>query len=259
MTYPSVHNTFKEQVGSGEVVLGLWAGLGSSYAVEVIAGAGFDWILIDGEHSPADLENVLGQLQAMAAYSTSPVVRVPWNDTVTIKRYLDVGAQSLLIPYVQNADEARSAVANTRYPPDGVRGLALSTRASRFGRVPGYAELANDQMFVMVQIETARALDNLEEIAAVDGVDGLFIGPSDLHAGMGLPGVTTDPEVVALIDAAIARINQTGKASGVFAPIEEYARRWLEKGAQVVAVGADIGILARGSDGLLARFRGDVG
>lgn len=257
MTFPSVHNTFKERLGSGQVLLGLWAGLGSSYAVEVVAGAGYDWILIDSEHSPADLENVLGQLQALSAYPTSSVVRVPWNDTVTIKRYLDIGAQSLLIPYVQTADEARSAVANTRYPPNGVRGLALSTRASRFGRVTGYAELADEQMCVMVQIETAQALDELEEIAAVDGVDGLFIGPSDLHAGMGHPGATTDPDVMASIDGAIARINRTGKASGVFAPTEEHARRWLEMGARVVAIGADIGILARGSDSLLARFRGE--
>ena len=255
MTYPSVHNVFKERMRAGEVLFGLWAGLGSSYAVEVVSGSGFDWILIDSEHSPSELENVLGQLQTIAAYPTSPVVRVPWNDTVTIKRYLDIGAQSLLIPYVQTADEANAAVANTRYPPDGVRGLALNTRASRFGRLPGYAELANEQVCIMVQIETPLALDNLEEIAAVDGIDGLFIGPSDLHAAMGHAGVTTDPEVVALIDGAIGRIIRAGKAPGVFAPIEEQARRWLDLGAQVVAVGADIGILSRGSDTLLAKFR----
>lgn len=255
MTYQSVDNVFKQRMYNGEALFGLWAGLGSSYAAEVVAGAGYDWILIDSEHSPADLENVLGQLQAMAAYPTSPVVRVPWNDTVIIKRYLDIGAQSLLIPNVQTADEARAAVANTRYPPDGIRGLALSTRASRFGRIPGYAELANQHVCVIVQIETPLALDNLEEIAAVDGVDGLFIGPSDLHAAMGHAGVTTDPEIVTLIDEAIRRISRAGKTPGIFAPIEEYARRWLEAGARVVAVGADIGILARGSDNLLAKFR----
>jgi len=256
MTYPSLHNVFKERIRNEQVLFGLWAGLGSSYAIEVVAGSGYDWILIDSEHSPADLENVLGQLQAVAAYPTSPVVRVPWNDAVAIKRFLDIGAQSLLVPYVQTADEARAAVASTRYAPGGVRGLALNTRASRFGRLSGYAELADHEMCVMVQIETPLALDNIEEIAAVDGIDGLFIGPSDLHAGMGHPGVTTDPEVVALIDDAIGRIALTGKAPGVFAPIEEYARRWLDLGARVVAVGADIGILSRGSDSLLASFRG---
>jgi len=150
-------------------------------------------------------------------------------------------------------------VANTRYPPNGVRGLALNTRASRFGRVAGYAGSADEQICVMVQIETALALDNLEEIAEVEGVDVLFIGPSDLHAGLGHPGVTTDPEVVASIDDAVARINRTGKASGVFAPIEEYARRWLDMGVRVVAVGTDIGFLTHGSDSLLGRFRGDGG
>ena len=251
----SLHNPFKERMHNGEVLFGLWAGLGSAYATEVIAGSGFDWILIDSEHSPADLENVLGQLQAIAPYSTSAVVRVPWNDMVTIKRYLDIGAQTVLIPYVQTADEARAAVANTRYPPHGVRGLALNTRANRFGRIPGYAQSANEEICVVVQIETPLALENLEEIAEVDGVDALFIGPSDLHASMGKRGITSDPEVMDLIDDAIQRITRTGKTAGVFAPIEENARRWLDKGARVVAVGADIGILSRGSDNLLARFR----
>jgi len=251
----SLHNLFKKRLHNGEVLFGIWAGLASAYATEVIAGSGFDWLLIDSEHSPADLENVLGQLQAIAPYSTSAVVRVPWNDMVTIKRYLDIGAQTVLIPYVQTADEARAAVASTRYPPQGVRGLALNTRANRFGRIPGYAQAANEEICVMVQIETPLALENLEEIAVVDGVDGLFIGPSDLHASMGKPGVTTDPAIVELIDDAIDRITRTGKTPGVFAPIEENARRWLDKGARVVAVGADIGILSRGSDSLLARFR----
>lgn len=251
------HNHFKEKVNQGTVQLGLWAGLASAYTTEVIAGAGYDWILIDTEHSPADLSNVLGQLQATEPYATSAVVRVPWNDTVTVKRYLDIGAQSLLIPYVQTAAEARAAVANTRYPPEGVRGVASTTRASGFGRVDGYAAKAADQISVMVQIETQQGLENLEEIASVKGVDALFIGPADLHAALGHVGQTTNPDVVYLIDEAIKRIVRTGKAAGVFAPIEEYARRWLHLGAMVVAVGADIGILARGSESLLNKFRGE--
>lgn len=255
MTKAQNHNLFKEKIGQGHVQLGLWASLASSYTTEVVAGAGYDWILIDTEHSPGDLETVLGQLQAIAPYPTSPVVRVPWNDTVTIKRYLDIGPQSLLIPYVQTADEARAAVANTRYPPEGIRGVALTTRASRFGRIERYAAKAADQICVMVQIETAIGLENLEEIAAVEGIDALFIGPADLHSDLGHIGETTNPEVVSRIDEAIIRIAGAGKAPGIFAPIEEYARRWLELGAVIVAVGADIGILARGSESLLRRYR----
>jgi 4-hydroxy-2-oxoheptanedioate aldolase len=248
---------FKEQIGNGRVQIGLWASLSSSYTVEVVAGAGFDWVLIDTEHSPADLENVLGQLQAIEPYLTSPVVRVAWNDTVIIKRYLDIGAQSLLIPNVQTAEEARLAVANTRYPPDGVRGMALTTRATRFGRVPEYASRAADQLCVLVQIESALGLENIEEIAAVDGVDGLFIGPADLHAALGHPGETNQREVVSVIDEAIGRIVRTGKAPGVLAPLEDNARRWLDLGALAVAVGSDVGVLARGSEALLQRYRSE--
>lgn len=249
-------NLFKEAIGKGQVQLGLWAGLASSYTAEVIAGAGYDWILIDTEHSPSDLENVLGQLQAVEPYSTPAAVRVSWNDTVTMKRYLDIGAQTLLVPYVQTADEARRAVANTRYPPEGVRGVALTTRATRFGRLAEYPSEATEDICLIVQIETALGLDNLEEIAAVDGVDALFIGPADLHAALGHVGDTTNPEVVPLIDKAITQIAEAGKAPGVFAPIEEYARRWIDLGALIVAVGSDLGVLARGSESLLHRFRG---
>lgn len=254
MTADWPDNRLKERLGQGQVQVGLWAGLASSYTVEVIAGAGYDWVLIDTEHSPADLANVLGQLQAIEAYPTAGIVRVPWNDTVTMKRYLDIGAQSLLVPYVQTADEARAAVANTRYPPEGVRGVSLTTRANRFGRVEGYPGKAAGQICLMVQIETPLGLDNLEEIAAVEGVDVLFIGPADLHAALGHVGETTNSEVVSIIDDAVARIAQTGKAAGVFAPIEEYAKRWLDLGALVVAVGSDVGILSRGSETLLQRF-----
>jgi 4-hydroxy-2-oxoheptanedioate aldolase len=255
MTGERHHNVFKEEIAQGRVQLGLWASLASAYTTEVIAGAGYDWILIDTEHSPADLANVLSQLQAIEPYPTSAVVRVPWNDTVTMKRYLDIGAKSLLIPYVQTAAEAKAAVDNTRYPPEGVRGVALTTRASGFGRIDGYAVKAADQICVMVQIETEIGLENLEEIAAVEGVDALFLGPADLHAALGHVGETTSPGIVSRIDEAIERIIRAGKAPGVFAPLEDYARRWLDLGALVVAVGADVGILARGSESLLHRFR----
>jgi len=255
MTVERHHNVFKERIGQGKVQLGLWAGLASPYTTEVIAGAGYDWVLIDTEHSPADLENVLGQLQAIEPYPTNAAVRVSWNDTVTIKRYLDIGAQTLLVPYVQTADEARMAVANTRYPPEGIRGVALTTRANRFGRFVEYPSQAAEQICVIVQIETALGLENLEEIAGVEGVDALFVGPADLHAALGYVGETTHPHVVSLIDGAISRIAGVGKAPGVFAPIEDYARRWIDLGALIVAVGSDIGILARGTESLLHRFR----
>src|SRR3954466_8963994 len=173
-------NPFKRALRAGNPQIGLWSSLSSSYSVEVIAGAGFDWILLDSEHSPADIENLLSQLQAAAPYPTHPVVRVPWNDMVTIKRVLDIGAQSLLVPYVSTPEEAAAAVSYTRYPPGGVRGVAGTTRATRFGRVKDYAKRAHEEICVLVQVETQPALANIEEICAVDGVDGVFIGPADL-------------------------------------------------------------------------------
>jgi 4-hydroxy-2-oxoheptanedioate aldolase len=248
-------NPFKRALRSGAAQIGLWSSLSSSYAVEVTAGAGFDWILIDTEHSPNDLESVVTQLQAAAGYPTHPIVRVPWNDMVTIKRYLDIGAQSLLIPFVQNAAEARAAVAATRYPPAGVRGVAGTTRATRFGRVKDYAKRAQHEICVLVQVETQAALDQIEAICAVDGVDGVFIGPADLHASLGYLGETANPAVLPKIEDAIRRIKAGGKAAGILTGDEKLARRYLELGALFVAVGADVGILARGADALAAKFR----
>jgi 4-hydroxy-2-oxoheptanedioate aldolase len=248
-------NQFKSALKSARPQIGLWSSLSSSYTVEVIAGAGFDWILLDSEHSPADLENLLGQLQAAAPYPSHPVVRVPWNDMVTMKRILDVGAQSLLIPYVSTADEARAAVAHTRYPPAGVRGVAGTTRATRFGRVKDYAKRAHEEICLLVQVETQRALDNIEAICAVEGVDGVFIGPADLHASLGYTGEIANPKVKPLIDEAIRRIRKCGKAPGILTPNEADARHWLECGALFVAVGADVGILARGAEALAAKFK----
>ena len=173
-------NAFKRALKAGKPQIGLWSSLASNYSVEVIAGAGYDWILLDSEHSPNDLESLLTQLQATAPYPTTPVVRVPWNDMVTIKRVLDIGVQSLLIPYVCSAGEAKAAVAATRYPPAGVRGVAGTTRASRFGRVKDYAKRAQEEICVLVQVETKPALDQLEAICAAEGVDGVFIGPAEI-------------------------------------------------------------------------------
>ena len=248
-------NAFKRALAEGRTQIGLWSSLSSNYTVEVIAGAGYDWILLDLEHSPNDLESLLTQLQAAAPYATTPIVRVPWNDMVTIKRVLDAGAQSLLIPYVQNAAEAKAAVANTRYPPAGVRGVAGTTRATRFGRVKDYAKRAHEEICVLVQVETKPALDALESICAVDGVDGVFIGPADLHASLGYPGETANPAVLPLIEDAMRRIRKAGKAAGYLSPVEADAKRMLAAGAQFVAVGADVGLLARGAESLLAKFK----
>jgi 4-hydroxy-2-oxoheptanedioate aldolase len=195
-------------------------------------------------------------LQAAAPYPTHPVVRVPWNDMVTIKRTLDIGAQSLLIPYVSTAEEARAAISYTRYPPAGVRGVAGTTRATRFGRVKDYARRAHEELCVLVQVETQGALDSIEAICAIDGVDGVFIGPADLHASLGRTGEIAHPEVKPLIDQAIRRIRKSGKAPGILTPNEADARRWLDCGALFVAVGADVGILARGAESLADKFKG---
>jgi 4-hydroxy-2-oxoheptanedioate aldolase len=248
-------NPFKRALKAGKAQIGLWSTLSSGYTVEAIAGAGFDWILLDSEHSPVDIENLLGQLQAAAPYPTHSVVRVPWNDMVTLKRVLDVGAQSVLIPYVCSAEEARSAVSYTRYPPAGVRGVAGTTRATRFGRVKDYAKRAQEELCVLVQVETESALGAIEAICALEGIDGVFIGPADLHASLGYPGEIANPKVKPLIDDAIRRIRRCGKAPGILTPNEADARHWLECGALFVAVGSDAGILARGADALAAKFK----
>ncbi|MFZ9297654.1 MAG: aldolase/citrate lyase family protein [Hylemonella sp.] len=248
-------NHFKHAIAAGKQQIGLWSSLSSNYTVEVIAGAGFDWILLDTEHSPNDLESVLSQLQACAPYPSHPIVRVAWNDAVLIKRYLDIGAQSLLIPFVQNADEARAAVAATRYPPLGMRGVAGATRATRFGRVQGYAKRAHEEVCVLLQVETKEAVDNIEAICAVEGVDGVFIGPADLHASLGYTGETGNPAVVPMIEDAIRRIRKSGKAAGVLVAAEAEVRRYMAAGSNFTAVGADVGVLARGAEALLAKYR----
>jgi len=248
-------NDLKRALREGRPRIGLWSQLTSPIAVEILAGSGFDFLVIDTEHAPNELPLVQAQLQAMAGGTASPVVRVAWNDAVLCKRVLDVGAQSLVVPFVQNAEEARRAVAATRYPPHGIRGVAVATRANRYGRVAGYLQRAHDELCVLVQLETRVALGNLESIAAVEGVDGLFIGPSDLAADLGHVGEGGHPDVRAAIDDAIRRICATGKVAGILAPVEADARHYLELGCLFVAVGSDVGLLARQSEALAARFK----
>lgn len=248
-------NTFKRAIKSGQLQIGLWSSLASNVSVEVLAGAGFDWLLLDTEHAANDVPMVLNQLQAAAAGTAHPVVRPPWNDVVMIKRFLDIGVQTFLVPYVQNAQEARQAVAATRYPPNGLRGFAVATRASRFGRITNYHSLCEAELCVLVQVETRTAVDNLEAIASVDGVDGIFIGPGDLSADLGHVGNPGHPEVQAVIEDTIKRIIASGRAAGILTGDETLARRYIELGCVFTAVGADIGILARGAEQLASRFK----
>jgi 4-hydroxy-2-oxoheptanedioate aldolase len=249
-------NPFKAALKAGHSQIGLWLGLADAYSAELLAGAGFDWLLIDGEHAPNDVRSMLGQLQAVAPYPSHPVVRPAWNDPVLIKQILDIGAQTLLLPMVQNGTEAARAVASTRYPPQGIRGVGSAlARASRWNRVDGYLKKAEDEICVLVQIETRQALENLDEIAATEGVDGVFIGPADLSADLGYIGQPAHPEVQTAIEDAIKRIRAHGKAAGILMADEKLARHYLELGAQFVAVGVDTTLLARTAEALAQRFK----
>jgi 4-hydroxy-2-oxoheptanedioate aldolase len=248
-------NSFKRAIKSGQSQIGLWSSLASHVTVEVLAGAGFDWLLLDTEHAANDVPMVLSQLQAAMGGTAHPIVRPPWNDAVMIKRFLDVGVQTFLVPYVQNAREAEQAVAATRYPPRGVRGFAVATRASRFGRIKNYHTDCEAEICVLVQVETRTAVSNLEAIAAVDGVDGIFIGPGDLSADLGHVGNPGHPEVQAVIADTIKRIIVSGRAAGILTGDETLARHYIELGCVFTAVGADIGILARGAEQLASRFK----
>jgi 4-hydroxy-2-oxoheptanedioate aldolase len=255
-------NPFKKALAEKRAQIGLWLGLADSYSAEICAGAGFDWLLIDGEHSPNGLQSVLQQAQAIAAYpGANAIARVPVGHgdvgTALIKQYLDLGIQTILVPMVDTPEQALAIVRAMRYPPDGIRGMG-GARASRWGRYPGYAREANDQVCLLVQVETREALDNLDAIAAIDGVDGVFIGPADLSASMGHVGHPGHPEVQAAIEDAIARINRAGKAAGILTPDETLGHKYLDLGALYVAVGLDTNLLARTTSALASRFKAGV-
>ena len=248
-------NAFKRALAAGQAQIGLWSSLSSHLTVEILAGSGYDWLLLDTEHSPNDVPDILAQLQASQAGTASCIVRPAWNDMVLIKRYLDIGAQTLLLPFVQTPEEARRAVEWTRYPPDGVRGITGSGRASRYGRVKDYLKNASDEICVLVQVETREALREIEAIASVEGVDGVFIGPNDLSASFGHIGNWGHPEVQAALEDAVKRLKKVGKAAGILTPNEEEAKKFISWGYTFVAVGADLGLLAKNADGLAKRFK----
>jgi 4-hydroxy-2-oxoheptanedioate aldolase len=248
-------NEFKHAIAAGKLQIGLWNSLCSNIVTEIVSYSGFDWLLLDTEHSPNELPDLLSQLQSVANGTATPIVRPAWNDIVLIKRILDVGAQAILVPFVQNAEEAKRAVAATRYPPQGVRGITGSGRASRYGRTKDYLKKANSEICVLVQCETREALQHLEAIAAVEGVDGIFIGPADLSASFGHIGNPQHPEVQQAIEDVAKRLKKIGKPAGILTPIEEEARRYIDWGYTFVAVGADLGLVAKGADTLAAKFK----
>ena len=250
-------NSFKQALQNGQPQIGLWVGLADAYVTELLANAGFDWLLIDAEHAPNDPRSVLPQLQSMAPYPVHPVVRPVQGDVALIKQYLDIGAQTLLIPMVETAEQAAHMVAATRYPPQGIRGVGGSlARASRWNNVDDYLHACGAEMCVLVQAESVTAMENLAAIAAVEGVDGVFFGPSDLSASMGLLGKPGEAVVQKAIADGIAVVKQAGKASGILTSDPKYARDYLAMGALFVAVGVDTTLLIKAAKDLAAAFKG---
>lgn len=250
-------NSFKRALRAGRTQIGLWVALADPYAAELLATTGFDWLLIDGEHAPNDTRSVLAQLQSMAAYPVHPIVRPVQGDPAAIKQYLDLGVQTLLIPMVDTAEQAAALVAATRYPPAGTRGVGSAVaRASRWNQMPNYVERCGEEICLLVQVESVTGMRNLAEIAAVDGVDGVFFGPADLSASMGLPGKIFDSRVQAEIIAGIELVTTAGKAAGSLMLDEKVARGYLERGATFVAVGIDTTLLMKGASDLAKAFIG---
>jgi len=254
-------STFRDALAAASRPLaGIWICSGSPLVAEICAGSGMDWVLIDMEHAPNGLESVLAQLQAVAAYPVTPLVRVPTSDVVTIKQVLDLGAQNILVPMVSSVDEARAAVEAIRYPPRGRRGVGSAlARSARWNRVGDYLADADAYVSLYVQIETAAGVDAAADIAEVDGVDGVFVGPSDLAASMGFLGQQTHPEVTAAVRRTFDAVRGAGKPVGVNAFDPVVARSYLDAGASFVLVGADVVLLARGAEALAAQFTADGG
>ncbi|HUI62603.1 MAG TPA: aldolase/citrate lyase family protein [Steroidobacteraceae bacterium] len=248
-------NEFKRALARRERQIGLWSTLCSCVGAEVIAHSGFDWILLDTEHSPNEVPDLLGQLQAMGRGTAHPVIRAAWNDPVLIKRILDIGAQTILLPYIQTAEEAQRAVRSVRYPPKGIRGVSSVSRASQYGRIKDYLRRADEEIGLIVQIETRSALDQLEAISAVEGVDGIFIGPADLSASLGHIGDPQHPETQNALQDAARRLARLNKSAGILTTVEADARRYIDWGYTFVAVGVDTALLARSSDALARSFK----
>lgn len=252
-----MENRFKKAIAQKQTQIGLWLGLADPYVAEIAAGAGFDWLLIDGEHAPNDLRTILSQLQAVAAYPDAhPIVRPVNGAPALLKQLLDVGCKTLLIPMVETAEQAQALVSAVRYPPHGIRGVGTAlARAAGWGRDTSYLESANDDVCLLLQVETAKGLENLEAIAAVDGVDGVFIGPADLAASLGYLGQPGHPEVTRVVGKALQDVARFGKAPGILALAPDLVQVYMDFGAVFVAVGVDTVIYAHATSSLAAQYK----
>ena len=254
LAYCPFPNRFRVDLRAGKLLVGCWSSLASPITTEVLGLAGFDWILLDGEHSPNDVITLIPQLMALKDSPSAPVVRPSWNNPVELKRLLDAGFYNFLIPFVETAEAARAAVAATRYPPHGIRGVSVAQRSNRYGSIKNYFEGINEQICVLVQVESRKGLEAAAAIAAVDGIDGIFVGPSDLAAGLGHLGQPSHPDVQQAIADIFAAAKAAGKPSGTLASVEADARRYIEMGASFVAVGSDLGLFRSATQALSERF-----
>lgn len=254
MKKTTCHNQFKQDMLAKKQLIGCWAALGSPITTEILGLAGFDWLLLDGEHAVNDVISFVPQLMALKDSVSAPVVRPSWNDQVLIKRLLDIGFYNFLIPYVETAEQAKLAVSYTRYPPEGVRGVSVAHRSNVYGTIPDYFQKINKNICVMVQVETQQAVNNVESIVAVDGVDGIFIGPSDLSASLGHFGNPKHPDVQMAIKKVFNEAKKQSKACGILATIEADARQYIDMGATFVAVGNDLGLLRNSTQSLADKF-----
>ena len=253
---PAPFNAFKQALKQGDTVFGCWLGLADTYSAELMGTAGFDWLVIDGEHAPNDLRSIMAQLQVLEASDSHPVVRVPVGETYLIKQMLDAGAQTLLVPMVDNADQARQLVRDVTYPPHGDRGVGYAlTRAARFSQIADYGTTADDEICLLVQVENRAGIENLDETLAGEGVDGVFTGPAELPTDMGHQGNAAHPEVRAVIADAITRIKAAGKAPGILGVSDEATQAYFDMGAQFLAVGLDVMILAQNARHLAATWK----
>ncbi|WP_345814702.1 2-dehydro-3-deoxyglucarate aldolase [Paraburkholderia sp. PREW-6R] len=252
--YQPIPNSFRRAVCGGETLIGCWASLASPIATELLGIIGFDWMLLDAEHAPNDVLTLIPQLMALKDSPSAPVVRPPANDSVFIKRLLDSGFSNFLVPFVDSADDAARAVAATRYPPQGIRGVSVSQRGNRYATVPDYFRIANDNVCVIVQIESRKAVESIDDILAVEGVDAVFVGPSDLAATHGHIGDPSHPDVQQSIAHVFERAKAAGKASGILAPVQADAERYIAMGSSVVAVCADMGLLKNAAQAVQHHF-----
>lgn len=252
-------NKMKTALTKDDRIIGCWLGFGDAYAAELMGTCGFDWLVVDGEHAPNDIRSIMSQLQALETSSSHPVVRLPCDETWMIKQALDVGAQTLLIPMVESAEQAERIVAASRYAPDGMRGMgAALARATRFSQIDDYVTTANQEIAIIVQVETERGMEALSEIAAVDGVDGVFIGPADLSADMGFPGNPDAPEVVIAMERAVHLINAQDKPAGTLATSADTTQRYIDMGYHFIAVGIDVTLLAQTARSLSQKWKDAV-